>query len=122
MKRPVFDPSWPADVVEIYRNDMREMWDASIERQVFNQYHNQLDLYLSLVEKYRADSILDIGCAQGTLALLLAESGRSVTAVDIRQQFIDYAKTRYERGDIRFIASNVFDAADIGTFDLVFAN
>lgn len=122
MKRPEFDPSWPADVVEIYRNDMREMWDDSIERQVFNQYHNQLDLYLALVEKYRARTILDVGCAQGTLALLLAESGRSVTAVDIRPQFIDYAKTRYERGDVRFIASNVFDAPDIGTFDLVFAN
>lgn len=122
MKRPVFDPRWPADVVEIYRNDMREMWDASIERQVFNQYHNQLDLSLSLVGKYGAKTVLDVGCAQGTLALLLAESGHHVTAVDIRQQFIDYAKTRYERGDVRFIASNVFDAKDIGTFDLVFAN
>jgi 2-polyprenyl-3-methyl-5-hydroxy-6-metoxy-1,4-benzoquinol methylase len=122
MKRPVFDPTWPPDVVEIYRNDMREIWDASIERHVWNQYHNQLDLYLSLAEKYAAQRVLDVGCAQGTLALLLAESGRSVTAVDIRSQFLEYAKTRYEVGDIRFIAANVFDAADIGTFDLVFAN
>ncbi len=122
MKRPVFDPSWPPDVVEIYRNDMREMWDSSIERQTWNQYHNQLDLYRALADRYDAKTVLDVGCAQGTLALLLAESGRSVTAVDIRAQFLEYAKTRYERGDIRFMASNVFDAADIGTFDLVFAN
>jgi 2-polyprenyl-3-methyl-5-hydroxy-6-metoxy-1,4-benzoquinol methylase len=122
MKRPVLDPSWPPDVVEIYRNDMREIWDPSIERHVFNQYRNQLDLYISIVEKYGARTVLDVGCAQATLALLLAESGRSVTAVDIRPQFLEYAGTRYERGDIRFIASNVFDAADLGTFDLVFAN
>jgi 2-polyprenyl-3-methyl-5-hydroxy-6-metoxy-1,4-benzoquinol methylase len=122
MRRPVFDPTWPAEIVEIYRNDMREMWDDSIERQTWNQYHNQLDLYFSLVEKYSAQRVLDVGCAQGTLALLLAEAGRSVTAVDIRSPFLDYAKTRYERGDIRFVAANVFDLSDLGTFDLVFAN
>jgi 2-polyprenyl-3-methyl-5-hydroxy-6-metoxy-1,4-benzoquinol methylase len=122
MKPPVFDPAWPPDVVEIYRNDMREMWDPSIERQVYNQYHNQLDLYLSLVSRYGAKSVLDVGCAQGTLALLLAESGHRVTAVDIRPQFLEYAKSRYERGDVRFVAANVFEAGDIGTFDLVFAN
>jgi 2-polyprenyl-3-methyl-5-hydroxy-6-metoxy-1,4-benzoquinol methylase len=121
MKRPVFDPAWPPDVVEVYRNDMREMWDASIEQQTWNQYHNQLDLYRALVDKYGAQTVLDVGCAQATLALLLAESGRSVTAVDIRGQFLEYGKTRYEYGDIRFLASNVFDA-DLDTFDLVFAN
>jgi 2-polyprenyl-3-methyl-5-hydroxy-6-metoxy-1,4-benzoquinol methylase len=100
---------------------MREMWDRRIEPQIFNAYHNQLDLYRELVAQYGAKRILDIGCAQGTLALLLAEDGKQVTAVDIRASFIDYAKTRYERGDIRFIAGNAFDL-DLGDFDLVFAN
>jgi 2-polyprenyl-3-methyl-5-hydroxy-6-metoxy-1,4-benzoquinol methylase len=122
MKRPVFDPRWPDDVVEIYRNDLREMWDPSIERQVYNQYQNQLRLYLGLVEEYGAHSILDVGCAQATLALLLAERGKQVVAVDIREQFLDYAKTRYESGDIRFVASNAFEAGDLGEFDMVFAN
>lgn len=122
MKRPVRDPNWPDDVAEIYRNDMREMWDASIERHMFNAYHNQLDVYLAIADRYRARTVLDIGAAQATLALLLAESGRSVTAVDIRPQFLEYAKTRYERGDIRFVAGNAFELPDLGTFDLVFAN
>ena len=122
MKRPTLDPEWPEEVVEIHRNDMREMWDRTIEPQIFNAYHNQLDLYRELVDRYGAHSILDIGCAQATLALLLAEEGKRVTAVDIRASFIDYAKTRYERGDIRFVAGNAFDLDDLGTFDLVFAN
>lgn len=122
MKRPVLDPSWPAEVVEIYRNDMREMWDRTIERHMFHSYHNQLDLYRSIVARSGAQRILDVGCAQATLALLLAEDGRSVTAVDIRPNFLEYAKTRYERGDIRFIAANVFDVPDLDPFDLVFAN
>ena len=122
MKPPRFDPTWPPEVVEIWRNDLREMWDPHIERQVYHQYHNQLDLYIGLATKYRAQSVLDVGCAQGTLALLLAERGLSVTAVDIRQPFLDYAATRYERGDVRFLAANIFDAPKLGTFDLVFGN
>ena len=122
MKPPVHDPSWPAEVVEIWRNDLREMWDRNIERHSYNSYQNQLDLYRNLADRYGARTVLDVGCAQGTLALLLAESGRSVTAVDIRPAFLEYARSRYERGDIRFIPGNVFDMTDLGTFDLVFAN
>ncbi len=122
MKRPVFDSAWPDEVVEIWRNDMREMWDPTIERHVFHQYHNQLDVYLRLVERYKAHSVLDVGCAQGTLALLLAERGHEVTALDIRQHFLDYARTRYERGEVRFTAANIFDAPQLGEFDLVFGN
>jgi len=122
MRRPVADPGWPPDVVEVYRNDLREMWDPSIERHMFHQYQNQLALYRGIVARYGARSVLDVGCAQATLAMLLAEEGRDVTAVDIRPAFLDYAKTRYERGNIRFLAGNVFDIAGLGPFDLVFAN
>lgn len=122
MKPPRFDPAWPPEVVEIWRNDQREMWDPTVERHVFNQYQNQLSLYLDLVAKYRPASVLDVGCAQGTLALLLAERGIRVTALDIRRPFLDYAATRYEGGEVRFVAANIFDGPDLGTFDLVFGN
>ncbi|HEY2321997.1 MAG TPA: methyltransferase domain-containing protein [Thermoanaerobaculia bacterium] len=122
MKRPVRDPDWPAEVQEIWRNDMREMWDPNIERHSYNSYQNQLDFYRGLVRRFRAESVLDVGCAQATLAMLLAEEGRTVTAVDIRQNFLDYAQTRYEKGDISFLAANVFDNPPLGTFDLVFGN
>jgi 2-polyprenyl-3-methyl-5-hydroxy-6-metoxy-1,4-benzoquinol methylase len=122
MKRPERNPAWPAEVDEIWRNDMREMWDRNIERHSYNSYQNQLDFYRGMVARYGARTILDVGCAQATLAILLAEDGKQVTAVDIRQTFLDYAKTRYERGDIRFIAANVFDNPDLGAFDLVFGN
>lgn len=122
MKPPQFDPSWPAEVVEIFRNDMREMWDPRIERHSYNQYHNQLDLYLGLVEKYGARTVLDVGCAQGTLAMLLAERGHRVVAIDIREHFLEYARTRWERGDVELLAANIFDRPPLGTFDLVFGN
>jgi 2-polyprenyl-3-methyl-5-hydroxy-6-metoxy-1,4-benzoquinol methylase len=122
MKPPVFEAAWPPEVVEIYRNDLREMWDSRVEPHSFHAYQNQLSIYADLARKYAGEAVLDVGCAQGTLALILGEDGKQVTAVDIRQPFLDYARTRYERGDVRFIAANIFDRPRLGTFDLIFAN
>ncbi|HKR66287.1 MAG TPA: methyltransferase domain-containing protein [Thermoanaerobaculia bacterium] len=122
MRPPIRDPQWSDEVVEIWRNDLREIWDPSIERHSFHCYHNQLDVYLQLAEKYGAQTVLDVGCAQGTLALTLAERGKKVTAIDIRPAFLDYARSRWEHGDVTFLAANIFDAPGLGTFDLVFAN
>ena len=121
MKAPVFDSGWPADVVALYRHDVQEMWDQRLAPQVWNQYHNQLDIYLRLAGT-RPLRILDVGCAQATLALLLAERGHSVLAVDIRPQFLAYAQSRYTQGDIQFIAANALEDDLPGEHDLIFAN
>lgn len=122
MKAPQLDPAWPPEIVEIYRNDLREIWDPTIERHMYHCYHNQLDVYVRLAERYAAASVLDVGCAQGTLALTLAERDRIVTGVDIRPAFLEYARSRWERGDVRFVAANIFDEPSLGVFDMVFAN
>jgi len=41
-----------------------------------------LDLYVDLVEEIGADRVLDVGCGTGTLAIILAERGHNVVAVD----------------------------------------
>ncbi len=79
-------------------------------------------LYAALVDGRGPLDVLDVGCAQGTLALLLAERGHRVCAMDIRRQFLDYAASRHERGDVRFVCGNVLDAVPGGTFDVIFAN
>lgn len=122
MKRPIFNPDWPEDVVGLYNHDMQEMWDANIARQIWNLYHNQLALYFSLTEGNGRLNILDVGCAQGTLALLLAERGHNVWAMDIRSQFLDYAASRYERGNVRFICGNAMEIKMEEKFDIIFAN
>ncbi len=121
MKRPVYDANWTDEVKALYAHDMREMWDQKIARHVWNQYHNQIETYLAFAkgEKLR---VLDVGCAQGTLALLLAERGHQVVAVDLRADFLRYAKTRYELGQIEFVRADVLKDEISGTFDLVFAN
>jgi len=122
MKRPVFNPEWPDDVAAVYNHDLQEIWDPNIARHVWNQYHNQLDTYLRLAGSEDRLDILDIGCAQGTLALMLAERGHRVWAVDIRQGFLDYAASRYERGEVHFVCGNALELEIGQRFDLIFAN
>ena len=125
MKPPIFNEKWSEEIKELYRHDMQEMWDASINPHMWNQYHNQLDVYLGLAGCTNSGNprkILDVGCAQGTLALLLAERGHDVVALDLRPGFLDYAKSRYTHGQIRFVAANVLECELDERFDLVFAN
>lgn len=122
MKKPVFDPAWPDDVQALYKHDVQEIWDPTVSRHIWNQYHNQLDIYLNLSGGAEALDILDIGCAQGTLALLLAERGHRVSALDIRPRFLEYAASRHETGDVRFICGNAMEVDLADRFDLIFAN
>ncbi len=121
MKPPVYNPDWSAEVQALYRHDLQEIWDQRIAPHVWNQYHNQLAIYLAYADR-PAMNVLDVGCAQGTLALLLGERGHRVTAVDLRPEFLEYAKSRHTTGDVRFIQANAL-AGDIpGQYDLIFAN
>ena len=121
MKPPVYDADWPEEVQTLYRHDVQEMWDRSIAPHIWNQYHNQLDTYLKIAGTERKE-ILDVGSAQGTLALLLAERGHHVTAVDLRPTFLDYARARHTHGEARFLAANVLEDDLPGNYDLIYAN
>lgn len=121
MRAPVFNDAWPEDVRAVYAHDMQEIWDRNILPNVWNQYHNQLDLYLAIAGDGQKD-ILDIGCAQATLALMLAERGHRVTAVDLRPSFLEYARSRYTHGDIRFFVRDAIEEDIPGEYDLVYAN
>lgn len=100
---------------------MQEIWNRSIAPHIWNQYHNQLDQYLGIAGHEPMD-ILDVGCAQGTLALLLAERGHRVTAVDLRPDFLQYAQSRHTHGDIRFVQANALEQDIPGQYDFVYAN
>jgi 2-polyprenyl-3-methyl-5-hydroxy-6-metoxy-1,4-benzoquinol methylase len=125
MKPPVFDANWCEEIKALYRHDVQEIWDDSLNRHIWIQYHNQLRIYLDLAGfpyLTGAKKILDVGCAQGTLALLLAERGHQVVALDLRAHFLEYAQSRYTHGEISFVAGNALECELDERFDLVFAN
>lgn len=121
MKPPVYNSAWSPLVQRLYLHDMQELWDPHLSPHVYTCYNDELSRYLRIAGA-RKLRILDVGCAQGTLALKLAEAGHSVVAIDIRPEFLEYAKTRYEHGEVTFVEGNALDLGLDGKFDLVFAN
>lgn len=105
----------------MYGHDVEEMWDKRIAPHIYNTYQSQLALYESLVPTGPC-KILDVGCAQATLAIRLAEAGHQVTAVDVRQHFLDYARSRWTHGSIKFLCGNALEIDYPGEFDVIFVN
>jgi SAM-dependent methyltransferase len=48
----------------------------------FDGDRNDLAAYLSIADELSAQSVLDVGCGTGSLAVLLAQSGRAVVGAD----------------------------------------
>ncbi|MHA1286382.1 MAG: methyltransferase domain-containing protein [Candidatus Thorarchaeota archaeon] len=57
-------------------------------------------------ERLEYGRILDIGCAQGTIPILLSERGFEVYAVDLQREFLRYAQLKDNESHVIFIQGN----------------
>jgi ubiquinone biosynthesis O-methyltransferase len=57
------------------------------------------DLILQFVGDVRGRKVLDIGCGDGELSLVLAKRGAAVTGIDVSGAMIDAARARAKRHD-----------------------
>jgi SAM-dependent methyltransferase len=66
-------------------------------------------------------SVLDLGCGRGTVANAIASQTKSkVLGIDLDQDSIEFAQSRYQNPNLRFIHGDVFkDIPDIPTVDVV---
>lgn len=94
------DPTW----TRLRDHDVQELWDHSIAPHVAAAYRARMQLLANVIETLADGSgrVLDVGCAQGTLGLMLAERGVRVSLLDIRSENIEYARSRFEKGDVDF--------------------
>ena len=70
----------------------------------------RIKLIIKSVKKYSfGKKILDMGCAQGNIATLLAEQGFETVALDLNQDFLNYAKKKREFGDISYICASALE-------------
>jgi 2-polyprenyl-3-methyl-5-hydroxy-6-metoxy-1,4-benzoquinol methylase len=93
----------------VREHDIREMWQPSMEPHTAFAYRCRVNLLLGEIRRLVSlgGRILDVGCAQGTLGLLLAEEGYEVTLLDVRAAHIAYARDRYERGAVQYFVGHL---------------
>jgi 2-polyprenyl-6-hydroxyphenyl methylase/3-demethylubiquinone-9 3-methyltransferase len=124
MKQVTLSSTWSDEMRYAFEHDRIEWWDPELMPHRYNLYHTYIAMLLKLIGLLNPQRVLNVGCAQATLDLLLAEQGVMMTSVEIRPDFIGYAKLRYERGMIRWVPGNFFDVRfEEGTgFDLVMSH
>ncbi|MER2120096.1 MAG: class I SAM-dependent methyltransferase [Solibacillus sp.] len=74
-------------------------------------------------ETIRPGKVLEIGCGNGRNAIYLAQKGYTVTAVDLSQQAIEWAKEQAEvhNVNIQFVCENIFNLnLDSQQFDFIY--
>lgn len=65
-----------------------------------------LDAYIGLAEEFGARRVLDIGCGTGVFALLLADRGIEVVAVDPARASLDVARAKPGSERVRWICTD----------------
>lgn len=69
----------------------------------FDGERDDLAAYLAIAGELGAERVLDVGCGTGCLAVLLAESGRTVVGVDPAAASLDVAKAKHRGGRITWV-------------------
>lgn len=69
----------------------------------FDDDRSDLEIYVALADELGARNVLDVGCGTGTFALLLAEHGFDVVAVDPAKASLDVARTKAGSHAVRWI-------------------
>jgi 2-polyprenyl-3-methyl-5-hydroxy-6-metoxy-1,4-benzoquinol methylase len=123
MRSPEPSADWPDswklsfshDRLELYGEDPRSAYAAS--------YRQRWRHTLALIREAASPGarVLDVAAGQGNATLALAELGYRVTWNDYRADLIPYVRSKYERGDVEYVAGNIFDLEFEEPFDLVLA-
>ena len=97
---PKDDPTWAC----LRAHDVEELWDPAQSPHIAATYQARMQLLTDLVVGLAGPGgrVLDVGCAQGTLGLTLAERGLRVTLLDVRHESLEYARSRHETGEVTF--------------------
>ena len=78
-----------------------------------------------VLENATGETILDVGCSQGLVSILLAREGKNVIAIDVLEEAIQYAKNQLDNEEvstinhIEFIHNNFMDFNPEKCFDVI---
>ncbi|WP_440063967.1 class I SAM-dependent methyltransferase [Streptosporangium sp. OZ121] len=81
---------------------------------VFDGDRDDLTAYLDIAGELGADRVLDVGCGTGCLAVLLAESGRTVVGVDPAEASLEVARSKDHAARITWVHGDVTAVPALG--------
>jgi len=92
-----------------------------------HHYANQIREIETLVSAHEKPRVLEIGCGCGTETIWLGFCGASVVGIDLQEERMNTAEARlqyvrdhlYLYPDVEFKLISVFQAADLGKFDII---
>lgn len=120
MKKVDIDKINNSTYEEAYKFDKLLFENKNKKNPTSIRYMLKLERVLDYVSKYFTFAkILDVGCAQGYMSLILAEKGYDVIATDLDINFLKYAKLKYEYGKIDFAVSNAEKLPFKAKFDII---
>ena len=107
------------------KEDGFEGWGGSDNLERINAWREQLEYLQKHVRAWPlSGAVLELGCGEGRLSFILARSGYSVTAIDVSETAIAWAKEKLQKQNIAvdFRAMSVVDLDFFAahTFDIVF--
>lgn len=103
-------------------DDERYLYNPNRRKASVFGHFLRIEEVLRLVKRFAPGKRLaDLACGQGNFALLLAEAGFDVTAVDIQEDFLRYARKKHTHGSFRAVRGNLIEYRDAEKFDVVLA-
>ena len=81
---------------------------------VFDDDRSDLDAYLAIADELGANSVIDVGCGTGSLAIRLADTGKTVLGVDPAGASLDVARAKSSTGTIRWVHGDATALVGLG--------
>lgn len=80
----------------------------------FDGDRDDLVVYAAIVDELGAGRVLDIGCGTGSLAVLLAEGGRTVVGVDPAEASLEVGRSKDPAGRVSWVLGGAAQAPPVG--------
>lgn len=99
-------------------DDERHLYHPNRRKAAVFGFFLRLETVIDLVKKYSPGKrVADIASAQGNFSVLLAEAGFEVTAVDLQEDFLRYARKKHTHGKLETVHANFLEYRDAQGFD-----
>jgi 2-polyprenyl-3-methyl-5-hydroxy-6-metoxy-1,4-benzoquinol methylase len=121
MKLPKEDRLKNEDHRRLYNFDRLEYHNPNKHSFVRIHYLNHVNRIINSVLKYGTECrILDVGSAQANISTILSEKGHHTIALDLRHNYLTYARMKYEYGKINYVRGSA-DKLPVkkGIFDII---